>query len=67
MLHGFTLIAVMKAASKGLRPRGHRPVEMYFDVCLQQNVYAGWGIWLKDISRGSQKIARIAKTGNRRN
>jgi hypothetical protein len=57
----------MNVTWKGLRPRGHRSVELHFDVCLQQNVYAGWGIWLKNVGRGLQKIAGIAKIRNRRN
>jgi hypothetical protein len=48
-----------------LRPLGHRSVELHFDVCLQQNVYAGWGGWLKDAGRGLQEGRVIGSSGDR--
>jgi hypothetical protein len=38
-----TAIEALKNAKKGLRPLGHRSVELRFDVCFQQNAYGGWG------------------------
>jgi hypothetical protein len=48
------MIGPMKSREKGLRPLGHRSVEMHFDVCLQQKRLCRVGVWLKDAGRGLQ-------------
>jgi hypothetical protein len=35
-------IEPLKNGKKGLRPFGHRTVELGFDFCFQQNAYGGW-------------------------
>jgi len=42
---GPKLIAIgsLKNVKKGLRPVGHRSVELHFGFCFQQNAYGGWG------------------------
>jgi len=37
-----TAIRLVKTTEKGLRPLGHRSVELHFDFCLKQNAYGGW-------------------------
>ena len=37
-----TPIGLAKVIEKGLRPFGHRSVELQFGVCFQQNAYGGW-------------------------
>jgi len=37
-----SLIEALKNGKKGLRPFGHRSVEVRFDFCFQQNAYGGW-------------------------
>jgi len=37
-----TAIRQDKTSEKGLRPLGHRSVELHFGFCFQQNAYGGW-------------------------
>jgi hypothetical protein len=41
-----------KKTEKGLRPVGHRSVEVGFGLCIQQNGIAGVGVWLRYTGRG---------------
>src|SRR5450432_681851 len=45
-----------KQVERGLRPRGDRSVEWHFGLCLQQNLYGGWGL----AERRRQRAAKIA-------
>jgi hypothetical protein len=64
MLHGFTLITVMKATWKELRPRGHRAVEFDFSFACNKTLIAGWGFWLRDAGRGLQNRRHRATLGH---
>jgi hypothetical protein len=61
-----TSIGRPKNTKKGFRPLGHRSVELGFDLCFQQNVYGGWGQWLRDAGRGTQKDRVIGTSGDRK-
>jgi hypothetical protein len=47
-----TRIWLAKTIEKGLRPFGHRSVELQFGFYFQQKCYGGVDLWLKDASRG---------------
>jgi len=38
-----TPIRLAKTTEKGLRPLGHRSVELHFGFCFQQSAMGGWG------------------------
>jgi len=62
-----TPIRLVKTSEKGLRPLGHRSVELHFSFCFQQNVLGGWGRGLKDTGRGlARKRAYRRDRRNRR-
>jgi hypothetical protein len=53
---------------KNIEKEPRQPFEFRFGFCFQQNVYGGWGRWLKDAGRGlareSAPIAVIAVIAN---
>jgi hypothetical protein len=49
-------IRAPKNVKRDFRPLGHRSVELGFDLCFQQSAMGGWGLWLKDISRGLRNL-----------
>jgi hypothetical protein len=53
-------IRPLKNAKKGFDRPVDRSVELHFGLCLQQSVYGGVGVWLKDIGRGPQTFNRSA-------
>jgi hypothetical protein len=50
-----TPIRLAKTSEKGLRPLGHRSVELHFSFCFQQKAYPRVGRGLKDAGRGLQE------------
>jgi hypothetical protein len=62
-----TAVGALRNKKKGLRPFGHRSVELGFGLCFQQSVYGGWDRGYKDAGRGLQEspesrvIADIAR------
>ena len=58
-------IVALKNGKKAFDRSVDRSVEWHFGFCFQQRCYGGWGLWLRDISRGpwraSAPIAEIAE------